>query len=89
MEVIMIESESFYKLVKTVVERIRAEHNITENRWISTAEAMQKMGITSKTTLQRYRDEGLIKFTSPGGKIILYDLQSIYQFLEKKSSKTF
>ena len=85
----MIESESFYKLVKVVVERLKAEHNITENRWISAAEAMQKMGISSKTTLQRYRDAGLIKFTSPGGKIILYDLQSINQFLEKKSHQTF
>jgi hypothetical protein len=89
MEVITIESDSFYKLVTMVVERLKAEHNIKENRWISAADAMEKMGISSKTTLQRYRDEGAIKFTSPGGKIILYDVESIYEFLEKKSHQTF
>ena len=89
MEVITIETESFFLLIKTVVERIKAEHNITEDRWISGEEAMRKLKISSKTTLQKYRDEGKIRYTHPAPKIILYDVQSIYQFLENNVKETF
>ncbi|MFN8250268.1 MAG: helix-turn-helix domain-containing protein [Ferruginibacter sp.] len=89
MEVITIETESFYKLIQSVVERIKSEHNITEDRWISGEEAMRKLRITSKTTLQKLRNEGKIRFSQPERKIILYDVESIYTFLEKNTKETF
>ncbi|NOT91960.1 helix-turn-helix domain-containing protein [Ferruginibacter sp.] len=89
MEVITIETESFYKLIQSVVERIKAEHNITEDKWISGEEAMRKLRISSKTTLQKLRNEGKVKFSQPERKIILYDVESIYQFLDKNSKETF
>ena len=89
MEVIMIEQESFYKLIKEVVERIKAEQKITEDRWISGTEAMRRLGIKSKTTMQRLRDEGKIRFSQPERKIILYDAHSIAEYLENNSHQTF
>jgi len=50
---------------------------------------MQMLHITSKTTLQRYRDEGFIRYTQPSRKVILYGRQSILEFLESKAKDTF
>lgn len=88
MEVITIESEALFKLIKEVVKRIKIEHQITENRWISGKAAMEKLGIKSKTSLQRLRDEGKIRY-SQERKVILYDVESINQYLHKFSHETF
>lgn len=89
MEVICIEDEAFYKLIFEVVERIKEKQGITKDKWVSTNEAMQKLRISSKTTLQKLRDEGKIRFSSPMKKIILYDAASIDTYLEKNAKNTF
>jgi len=45
--------------------------------------------ITSKSTLQKIRDEGKIRFSQPEKKIILYDLDSINEYLNKHAKSTF
>ena len=57
MEVICIQDEAFYALIELVIERIKEKHGLKEDRWISGEEAMQKLRINSKTTLQKLRDE--------------------------------
>jgi len=89
MEVICLESEAFYALIEEVVQRIKEKNNIKEDKWISASEAMQKMKIKSKTTLQKLRDEGKIRFSQPEKKIILYDVDSIYEYLEKNVREPF
>jgi hypothetical protein len=89
MEVICIEDEAFYALVEQVVLRIKEKEGIKEDKWISGEEAMQKLRITSKTTLQKLRDEGKIRFSQPEKKHILYDIESIYKYLEKNAKETF
>ncbi len=89
MEVICLEDKAFYALVENVVERIKEKHGITQDKWISGDEAMAKYRIKSKTTLQKLRDEGRIRFSQPDKKIILYDSDSISEYLEKHSKKTF
>jgi len=42
-----------------------------------------------KTTLQKLRDEGKIRFSQPEKKIILYDSLSIDSYLEKHVRETF
>ncbi len=56
MNVICLESDAFYALVKEVVNRIKDEHGVTEDKWISGEEAMRLLNIKSKTTLQKHRD---------------------------------
>lgn len=89
MEVICLEDEAFYSLVETVVKRIKEKEGIKYDRWVSTEEAMEMMRIKSKTTLQKLRDEGKIRYSQPEKKIILYDTDSIQDYLEKNSKDTF
>jgi tetrahydrodipicolinate N-succinyltransferase len=88
MQVICLEGATLYALVEQVIQRL-TENNTKEDKWISTEEAMKKLHITSKTTLQKLRDEGKIIFTQPEKKIILYDADSIAEYLDKHSHKTF
>lgn len=89
MEVICIENEAFYSLVEQVFQRLKEKEKSKDDKWISAEEAMQKLHISSKTTLQKFRDEGKIRFSQPEKKMILYDLDSIYQYLEKHAKNTF
>ena len=84
-----MEDGAFYSLVEQVFQRLREKEKSKEDKWISAEEAMQKLRISSKTTLQKLRDEGKIRFSQPEKKIILYDLDSIYQYLEKHAKDTF
>ncbi len=89
MEVICLEDQAFYALIDRVVEQIKKEQNLKEDKWISGEEAMHKLRITSKTTLQKLRDEGKIRFSQPEKKHILYDSESINEYLEIHTKDTF
>lgn len=89
MEVICLEDKAFYTLVDQVVQKLKASHGIQKEKWISDEEAMQLLNIKSKTTLQKLRDEGKIRFSQPQKKIILYDRDSINTYLENNSHETF
>lgn len=89
MEVICLEDEAFYALFEKVIHQIKQQHGIKTDKWISTQEAMHMLRINSKTTLQKLRDEGKIRFSQPQKKIILYDSNSINEYLEKHASNTF
>jgi hypothetical protein len=89
MEVICLETEAFYNLVEQVVRRLKDGENQKQDKWIQPADAMKLLGIKSKTTLQKFRDEGCIRFSQPERKIILYDRDSILEYLEKHAKETF
>lgn len=89
MEVICLEDSAFFALLERAVERIQEKKGIVEDKWISGEEAMLKLRISSKTTLQKFRDEGVIRYTQPEKKIILYDSDSINEYLEKHVKNTF
>lgn len=89
MEIICLEETAFYKLVEQVVERLKSSQGEKKEKWISDEEAMQLLNIKSKTTLQKLRDEGKIRFSQPQRKIILYDRESIDEYIEKNARNTF
>lgn len=89
LNVICLEEEAFYALLEEAVERLQVNHNIEHDPWISDEEAMQLLRIKSKTTLQKLRDEGEIRFSQPTKKHIVYDRSSILVYLEKHSKDTF
>ncbi len=89
MEVICLEDIAFYTLIERVVERIKEKSGAKIEKWISGEEAMKMLRISSKTTLQKLRDEGKIRFTQPERKIILYDTASIHEYLNKNAHETF
>lgn len=88
-QVICLEHAAFYSLIDRIVERIKEKHNVKGDKWISTEEAMQKLRISSKTTLQKLRDEGKIRFSQPEKKHIVYDVDSINEYFEKNAKEPF
>ena len=89
MQVICLEETAFYTLIEQVVTRLKENHGEEKEKWISDEQAMQLLNIKSKTTLQKLRDEGKIRFSQPQKKIILYDRDSIDTYLQQHARNTF
>jgi len=90
MTVITIEESAFYELFNKLAEEMKRKYgNQVLDKWIDGAEAMALMRITSKTTLQKLRDTGAIRYSQPEKKIILYDRDSIYAYIEKHVREIF
>lgn len=89
MNVICLQDEAFYALIDEVVARIKGKQNIQQDQWISAEEAMRMLRISSKTTLQKMRNEGKIRFSQPERKIVLYDVKSINEYLNRHAKDTF
>lgn len=89
MEVICLQDEALYALIEKVVERLKEKENVKEDKWVTATVGMKMLGIKSKTTLQKLRDEGKIRFSQPERKIILYDVDSINAYLNKHSNDIF
>ena len=88
MEVICLEEEAFFELINRVVDRIGGGSQ-EPPKWVNQDEAMRLLNIKSPTTLQEYRNNGDIRFTQPRKRVILYDRDSINEFLEKHAKDTF
>ncbi len=89
MQVICLEDTAFYELIEQVVSKLKEIRNNSHDEWLSDDETMQLLKIKSKTTLQKLRDEGKIRFSQPQKKIILYDRSSIEEYLNKHARNTF
>jgi hypothetical protein len=89
LNVICLQDEALKALTDKLVEYVKEKHLVKEDKWISGEEAMKKLRITSKTTLQNLRNEGKIRFTQPEKKHILYDSDSINDYLNKHAKNTF
>jgi hypothetical protein len=89
MQVVCLQEEAFYALFDMVMEHIEAKRKNTLPKWIDGEEAMQLLNIKSLSTLQKLRDEGKIRFSQPQRKIILYDRDSIAEYIEKHARETF
>lgn len=89
MQVICLEEEAFYCLVEQVVARLQEKNDMATDKWIADEEAMRLLNIKSKTSLQKLRDEGKIRFSQPQKKIILYDRDSIQDYLNKYARNPF
>jgi len=89
MEVICLEEAAFYTLIEQVIARLKDQQGVKMDKWVDDEEAMRLLNIKSRTTLQKLRDEGKIRFSQPQKKIILYDRDSIDAYLQKHAHNTF
>jgi len=90
MNVICIEEKAFYTLMDRVIKYVRAGMSpVITDKWIGKKEAMQLLRIKSSTTLQKLRDEGKIRFSQPERKHIVYDRDSINDYLEAHAREPF
>lgn len=87
---IMISEENFFQLIEKVISHFESQEGKEyEEIWIDTETAKKMLGIKSDTTLFKLRSEGKIEYSQPSRKIILYKRESILQYLESSSYKTF
>ena len=90
LNIICLESPAFYALIDNVMERVRQEYRTDQHdRWISDEEAMKLLRISSRTTLQKLRDNGSIRYTQPSRKLILYDRESLLTYLDAHAKDPF
>ncbi len=89
MEVICLQDEAFYTLVEQVVNRLKEKQAVKSDKWLTGEQVMKLLHVTSKTTLQKLRDEGKVRFSQPKKKIILYDADSVNQYLGKHVKESF
>ena len=90
MEVIIFESTVFEALKQelkgyvkeAVAEVLKEQTEKQQNDWITLKEAQKMLPFKSKTSWQKFRDKGIIKFTQFGRKI-MYSRESIREFLNK------
>lgn len=85
MDVIVIESKAFHALIDEITRNLKPG----KDKWIDGKEAMEILHISSKTTLQKLRDNGEIEFSKIRDRNILYNRFSIEEYIESKKSKTF
>lgn len=86
---ININSEEPTELIDKVLEYVQYRYDKGGEKWIDGSEAMKLLGITSKTTLQLYRDSGKLRFSKINSKTILYDRESVMEFIESNARDTF
>lgn len=89
MDIICLEEQAFFTLIETVCARLGSQAESDKHKWVPPHEAMALLNIKSKTSLQNLRDTGQIRYSQPQRKIILYDRNSIDEYLEKHAQNTF
>lgn len=88
MNVICLEEDAFYELVKQVVDKLKSNKTDSEPEWIDGEEAMKLLNC-KKTKLQSLRNNGEIEYSQPSRKIVVYYRPSIISYLEKHLKETF
>ena len=92
MNVIVLDTEAYKQLktelfgfVKKAITEVLAERKAAENSdWIPIEEAMKILPYKSKTSWQKFRDTGIVKFTKAlKGRTIMYSRKSIMEYLNK------
>lgn len=90
MNVICIEEKAFYALWDRMFKYAQSQLEINAvDKWIKKKEAKRLLRIKSDTTLQKFRDEGHIRYSQPEKKHILYDRDSINDYLEAHAREPF
>lgn len=79
--IVCLESEALKVLIKKLAFEISNEIH----PWIDEKEAMGMLRIKSKTTLLKYKALDYIEYRKLSSKHILYNRQSILDFIEKQN----
>lgn len=88
MNIICLEDKAFLTLIDRVVKHIKEKHSVTQDRWVTPEEA-QKILNVGKTCLQSLRNESKIVYSQPSRKQILYDRQSLEQYLKNHIKQSY
>lgn len=88
MEIIIFEKEAYWKHINEILKRLKDSQK-EEKKWINEAEAMEILGVRSKSEMWKMRTKGKIRYSQPSRKIIKYDKQSILKYLNDHAKNEF
>jgi hypothetical protein len=89
MQVICLSEDAFFELIDKLITHVDQRLDERQQKWVDGSEAMKMLNIKALSTLQGLRNEGEIRYSQPSKKIILYDRDSINDYLEKHAKDTF
>ena len=82
-----MDEQVYYDLIEGLVDRIKTINHVEQSPWINVDKALEMLSLTSQTTLKKFCDQGYIEVSKPSEKIVLYNRDSILQFLKKNVKK--
>jgi hypothetical protein len=86
-EIITIRSDALMELVKLVVEQVTL--TTTGEIWVSSDRAKEILNISSSSYLSYLRSNGLIEYSQPSKKHLVYHKPSLLEYLEKHKQNKF
>lgn len=86
MQFIMMDTTAFDKLINQVIITVKAKMRKQPEDWIDEIGAMVLLGVSSKSTMQRFRDENRITYSAVTKKNIMYSRASILRYMKGKSN---
>ena len=92
MNVICLEEEAFQKLIGEVRKMVLEQNSSSSEpdwKWVTEEKAKELLNVKARSTMQELRDNGEIRYSQPRKRIILYDRDSINDYLERHAKDTF
>lgn len=92
MNVICLQEEAFHKLIEEVVSRLSDKHDSggkPEWKWVPEEKAKELLNVKSRSMMQELRDNGEVRFSQPRKRIILYDRDSLNEYLERHAKEKY
>ena len=87
-KMIVLDEQALQKIIDTILEEYREKIGAFEHKWINEAQAKALLGVRSKSTMQKLRDTDAIVYSQPMHKVVLYDRNSILEYLEAHSNRS-
>ena len=85
--ILIADEETFYRLLTEFVERYQAA-NKKEKIWLTKDETLALLGV-SASTLAKLRKEQAVIFSKIASKNILYNRESLLNYIKKNSYETY
>lgn len=90
-KMVLMTEEDLLEFITQVIDSYKEELNGLEAKkaaYVTSQEAMKLLSISSRTTLSKLRDAGLISVARVSRKLILYSRESIEMYLAELESKS-
>jgi hypothetical protein len=88
MEVICLNEDAYFELLKKSYEYIKSLNNITEEKWVLPEKAMEMLGVKTIKLQEFTGDRNEIEVSQSSKKVILYNIDSIREYLDKHARKS-
>lgn len=82
-QTLLIDQLQLEVLADLIILRLEKRLLANEERWISIQDVMKILHIKSKTTIIDMTSRGLLRYTRINAKTLLYDRDSVNEYIEK------